>query len=345
MLVVLCLVVGLMVRFPRPATGSADASRALGIRKGSLLPAGWRRLPTKKLLDEGDKRALRPALAAIEDWPVLGPRHGRVRGWAAARLCARLAGADVRYALHLHARQDHLHRRTADGLREAHLQSWGPRTARTGRGRRSPAVAAAKPPAGEQGQLDARRWRTVAGARQASAGDRFDGALTSTGPFDLERYQEIASIAEAMLAELADVPVARIAGLVGEHATRLRDAEVDVRGALIEDRRSTARPRAQRWPEWTLPGGFRRCRRSASENIVKEMREESKDRRRRHGSLRRPPQGQASLQPDVRATSTSCSSRAERQGEAAFAASEEIVDVGCFAPVQPPLSTGGGGGG
>lgn len=69
-------------------------------------------------------------------------------------------------------------------------------------------------------------------------------AIASTGlsfckdEFDRERYEEIALIAEAMLADLAAVPVERIRGLVSDFAKGYATPKVDVRAALIENNRS-----------------------------------------------------------------------------------------------------------
>ena len=64
-------------------------------------------------------------------------------------------------------------------------------------------------------------------------------AIASTGlhfckdEFDRERYQEVADIAQAMLADLANVPIIRIKGLVSDFAKGYATPKVDVRGALI----------------------------------------------------------------------------------------------------------------
>lgn len=105
-------------------------------------------------------------------------------------------------------------------------------------------------------------------------------ALASTGlsfckdEFDRERYEEIASIAESMLSNLATVPIERIRGLVSEFAKGYATPKIDVRAALIEsDRVLLVRERSDGL--WTLPGGFADVGLSACQNIVKEMREEA----------------------------------------------------------------------
>lgn len=105
-------------------------------------------------------------------------------------------------------------------------------------------------------------------------------AIASTGlhfardPYDRERYEEIAAIANEMLADLAGVPIERIENLVSDFARGYATPKVDVRGALIEDGRILlVRERSDR--RWTLPGGFADVGLSAAENVVKEMDEEA----------------------------------------------------------------------
>ena len=65
-------------------------------------------------------------------------------------------------------------------------------------------------------------------------------SLASTGlhyskdDFDKERYEEIASIANQMLAALGNVPVQRIQDLVSDFAQGYATPKIDVRGAVIE---------------------------------------------------------------------------------------------------------------
>ncbi|HEX9933522.1 MAG TPA: NUDIX hydrolase [Allosphingosinicella sp.] len=105
-------------------------------------------------------------------------------------------------------------------------------------------------------------------------------AIASTGlhfardEHDRERYAEVAGIANAMLAALADVPVERIAGLVSDFAQGYATPKVDVRGALIEDDRILlVRERSD--GRWTLPGGFADVGLSPARNVEKEILEEA----------------------------------------------------------------------
>ncbi len=105
-------------------------------------------------------------------------------------------------------------------------------------------------------------------------------ALASTGlhfctdAFERERLEEIAEIAHSMLAQLADVPLERITGLVPDFAQRYSTPMIDVRGAVIEgDRILLVRELTDGC--WALPGGYADIGLSAAQNIVKEIREEA----------------------------------------------------------------------
>jgi ADP-ribose pyrophosphatase YjhB (NUDIX family) len=105
-------------------------------------------------------------------------------------------------------------------------------------------------------------------------------AIASTGlhfskdVFDRERYEEVAQIANAMLAELGNVPLARIEGLVSDFAKGYATPKIDVRGALIDgDRILLVREKSD--GRWTLPGGFADVGKSAAENVCKEIEEEA----------------------------------------------------------------------
>ena len=105
-------------------------------------------------------------------------------------------------------------------------------------------------------------------------------AIASTGmhyggtDFDRERYQEIADLAHAMLADLGDVPLARIKALVPDFAAGYATPKVDVRGAVIEAGRILL-VQEKTDGRWSLPGGFADVGISPADNVVKEIREES----------------------------------------------------------------------
>jgi len=115
------------------------------------------------------------------------------------------------------------------------------------------------------------RWLAQAKRLQAIAST---GLHYTKDEFDRERYREIADIANAMLADLGNVPIARIEGLVSEFAKGYATPKIDVRGALIEDGRILL-VREKTDGKWALPGGFADIGRSASENVAKELHEEA----------------------------------------------------------------------
>ena len=100
------------------------------------------------------------------------------------------------------------------------------------------------------------------------------GVHFSRDKFDRERYEEIATIANEMLAALADVPISRIQGPVSEFAEGYATPKVDVRGALFSDDRILLVREASD-NLWALPGGFADIGKSASENVEKEILEEA----------------------------------------------------------------------
>lgn len=105
-------------------------------------------------------------------------------------------------------------------------------------------------------------------------------ALASTGlhfardEFDRERYAEVGEIANAMLADLGNVPLERIAGLVSDFAQGYATPKVDVRGAVV-DGDSILLVRERSDGLWTMPGGFADVGRSAARNVEKEIWEEA----------------------------------------------------------------------
>ena len=114
-------------------------------------------------------------------------------------------------------------------------------------------------------------WLRYAKRLQAIAST---GLYFSTNAYDRERYEEIGTIANGMLAELATVSPERITGLVSEFAKGYATPKVDVRGAVFEgDEILLVREKSDGL--WTMPGGFADVGLSAAENIVKEIEEEA----------------------------------------------------------------------
>lgn len=100
------------------------------------------------------------------------------------------------------------------------------------------------------------------------------GLYFCNGPYDAERYRELADIANAMLATLGSVPIARIEQLVPDFAKGYATPQVDVRGAVFrDDRILLVREAADGL--WTLPGGYAEVGISPGDNVVKEVWEEA----------------------------------------------------------------------
>ena len=114
-------------------------------------------------------------------------------------------------------------------------------------------------------------WLALAKRLQSIAST---GLHYSHGEFDKERYAEVASIANDMLASLGNVPLARIEELVPDFATGYATPKVEVRGAVIRDDRVLL-VREACDGLWAMPGGFADVGISPAENIVKEIREEA----------------------------------------------------------------------
>lgn len=114
-------------------------------------------------------------------------------------------------------------------------------------------------------------WLTSAKRLQAIAGT---GLHFSNDDYHRERFEEVAELANGMLAELGNVPIERIENLVSDFAKGYATPKIDVRGALIdEDKVLLVKESADGL--WALPGGFAEVGYSASENIVKEIKEEA----------------------------------------------------------------------
>lgn len=170
-------------------------------------------------------------------------------------------------------------------------------------------------------------------------------ALASTGlhfctdDFERERLEEIAHIAHSMLAQLGQVPLERITGLVSDFAQRYSTPMIDVRGALIEDERILLVREATDGC-WALPGGYADIGLSAAENIVKELREEaglSVTARTLYSVTHK---AKGLYRPDVR-DFYKLYFLCDRTDQAAPTAGFETTDVGFFRLDElPPLSRG-----
>ena len=104
-------------------------------------------------------------------------------------------------------------------------------------------------------------------------------ALTDTGltftkdPFDRERYEDLRSLLSEMLNQALDLDseeVAEVLKPTSAYATPL----MDVRAWIVEDEKICL-VRGQGENDWALPGGFGEVGYSPTENILKEIEEET----------------------------------------------------------------------
>ena len=104
-------------------------------------------------------------------------------------------------------------------------------------------------------------------------------ALTDTGltftkdPFDRERYEDLRSLLSEMLNQVSDLDADEVAELLkptSAYATPL----MDVRAWIVEDEKNCL-VRGQGENDWALPGGFGEVGYSPTENILKEIEEET----------------------------------------------------------------------
>jgi ADP-ribose pyrophosphatase YjhB (NUDIX family) len=114
-------------------------------------------------------------------------------------------------------------------------------------------------------------WLTWAKQLQAIAST---GLHFTSDQYDRERYEQVADIAQSMLALLGDVPIEKVQGLITDFAKGYATPRIDVRGAVIENNKILlVQENADQL--WSLPGGYADVGLSPKENITKEIREEA----------------------------------------------------------------------
>ena len=104
-------------------------------------------------------------------------------------------------------------------------------------------------------------------------------AITDTGltftkdPFDRERYEDLGGLLSEMLNQASDLDAEEVAEVMkptSDYATPL----MDVRAWIVEDEKICL-VRGQGENDWALPGGFGEVGYSPTENILKEIEEET----------------------------------------------------------------------
>jgi ADP-ribose pyrophosphatase YjhB (NUDIX family) len=100
------------------------------------------------------------------------------------------------------------------------------------------------------------------------------GLHYTTGAFDRERYQELLGIAQAQLADLADMNTEEVAQLFAREEG-YANPKIDVRCAVFDDAGQILLVREAADGRWSLPGGWADIGASPAENAMREVREES----------------------------------------------------------------------
>ena len=99
------------------------------------------------------------------------------------------------------------------------------------------------------------------------------GLSFSNDDYDIERYEELRKISAEIIEEHTDLEMKKVMGLF-TNERGYQTPKVDVRGVLFyDDKILMVREKID--DKWSLPGGFCDVGLSPSENIIKEIQEES----------------------------------------------------------------------
>ncbi|WP_226036565.1 NUDIX hydrolase [Aquibacillus saliphilus] len=99
------------------------------------------------------------------------------------------------------------------------------------------------------------------------------GLSFSNDIYDIERYEELRKISSEIMEQYTDLEMEKITGLF-TNETGYQTPKVDIRGAVFTDDKILM-VRENSDDKWSLPGGFCDIGLSPSENIMKEVKEES----------------------------------------------------------------------
>ena len=99
------------------------------------------------------------------------------------------------------------------------------------------------------------------------------GLTFSKDIYDIERYEELRSISAEIMEEHTDLEMEKVRNLFANE-TGYQTPKVDVRGAVFNDDKILM-VKEKIDDRWSLPGGFCDVGLSPTENIVKEIKEES----------------------------------------------------------------------
>ena len=99
------------------------------------------------------------------------------------------------------------------------------------------------------------------------------GLAFSKDSYDIERYEELRKISVEIMAEYTDLDMIKIKNLF-TNETGYQTPKVDVRGVVFNNEQILM-VKENLDDKWALPGGFCDIGLSPSENVVKEIKEES----------------------------------------------------------------------
>lgn len=101
-----------------------------------------------------------------------------------------------------------------------------------------------------------------------------NGLTYGEGPFDLDRYRQVAGLAVDLLAVLSGRPAGELALELGRD-TGYATPKVDVRGVVIDERERVLLMRERSDGLWSLPGGWADPTDTPSAAVLREIREET----------------------------------------------------------------------
>jgi ADP-ribose pyrophosphatase YjhB (NUDIX family) len=99
------------------------------------------------------------------------------------------------------------------------------------------------------------------------------GITFSKDPYDIERYNELRNLSAEIIAEYTDLEMEKVTDLFTSE-TGYQTPKVDVRGVVFKENKILL-VRESEDLTWSLPGGFCDVGLSATENVAKEIQEES----------------------------------------------------------------------
>ncbi len=100
-----------------------------------------------------------------------------------------------------------------------------------------------------------------------------NGLTFSKDVFDIERYEELRKISVEIISEYSELEMSKIEDLF-TNEIGYQTPKVDVRGVVFKDEQILM-VKEKKDDKWALPGGFCDVGLSPSENVVKEIKEES----------------------------------------------------------------------